>query len=298
VRLVVTGREGQVAASLLQAGQVRSDVQVVAIARPEIDLSRPGTIIDAIVAARPDIVVSAAAYTAVDQAEDEPDLAYAVNAVGAGKVAEAAASLGVPVIHISTDYVFDGKAPNPYVETDATAPIGVYGASKLAGEQAVAALNPHHLILRTAWVYSPFGRNFVKTMLRLAADRSEIPVVADQWGSPTSAHDIAGGILQAAATLHRDKGFAGFGTYHLAGTGYTNWSGFARHVLDASRMCGGPWAQVREIATADYPTRARRPVNSRLSTTKFGAMFGWELPDWRQSTEQVVRLLVAGTTVR
>ncbi|MFD1987654.1 dTDP-4-dehydrorhamnose reductase [Mesorhizobium newzealandense] len=289
MRLVVTGREGQVVASLLEAGQGRAGVEVVAIGRPELDLAKPDTVIDAIAAAKPDIVVSAAAYTAVDQAEDEPDLAFAVNAVGAGKVAEAAARLGIPVIHLSTDYVFDGSASGAYVETDATAPQSVYGASKLAGEQAVAAANPRHLILRTAWVYSPFGKNFVKTMLRLAADRDEIAVVADQWGNPTSALDIADAVLHAAAMLHGDKRFAAFGVYHLAGTGEANWSGFARHILDTSRVSGGPWARVRDIATMDYPTKARRPANSRLSSAKFASVFGWNAPDWRLSTETVAR---------
>ncbi|WP_457154261.1 dTDP-4-dehydrorhamnose reductase [Mesorhizobium sp. P5_C1] len=289
MRLVVTGREGQVALSLLEAGQRHAGVEVIAIGRPELDLAKPDAVIDTIAAAKPDIIVSAAAYTAVDQAEDEPDLAFAVNAVGAGKVAEAAAQLGIPVIHLSTDYVFDGSASGAYVETDATAPRSVYGASKLAGEQAVAAANPRHLILRTAWVYSPFGKNFVKTMLRLAADRDEISVVADQWGNPTSALDIADAVLHAAATLHGNKSFAAFGVYHLAGTGEANWSGFARHILDTSRVSGGPWARVRDIATKDYPTKARRPANSRLSSAKFASVFGWNAPDWRQSTEAVAR---------
>ncbi|RWD49471.1 MAG: dTDP-4-dehydrorhamnose reductase, partial [Mesorhizobium sp.] len=192
MRLAVTGREGQVAASLIERGG--RDVEVVAIGRPALDLTRPETIFAALEAVRPDIVVAAAAYTAVDQAEDEKDLAFAINAAGAGKVAEAAAKLCVPVVQLSTDYVFDGTKDGAYVETDATAPLGVYGASKLAGEEAVAAANPRHLILRTAWVYSPFGKNFVKTMLRLAADRDEISVVADQWGNPTSALDTADAI--------------------------------------------------------------------------------------------------------
>ena len=292
MRLVVTGRDGQVAASLLEAGQAHAGVEVVAIGRPELDLARPETIVDAIALAKPDVVVSAAAYTAVDLAEDEPDLAFAVNATGAGKVAEAAARLGVPVIHLSTDYVFDGSASRPYLETDATAPLGVYGASKLAGEQAVAAAGPRHLILRTAWVYSPFGKNFAKTMLRLAADRDEISVVADQWGNPTSALDIADAILHAAAMLHGDKSVSAFGTYHVAGTGETNWSGFARHILDTSQASGGSWADVRDIATKDYPTKARRPANSRLSSAKFAAVFGWSAPEWRESTERVVRRIL------
>ena len=170
MRLVFTGREGQVAASLLEAGQRRAGVEVITIGRPELDLANPDTVIDAIAAAKPDIVVSAAAYTAVDQAEDEPDLAFAVNAVGAGKVAEAAAQLGIPVIHLSTDYVFDGSASGAYVETDATAPRSVYGASKLAGEQAVAAANPRHLSFARHGS-TAHRQEFVKTMLRLAADQ-------------------------------------------------------------------------------------------------------------------------------
>ncbi|MGX5840651.1 dTDP-4-dehydrorhamnose reductase [Mesorhizobium sp. ArgA1] len=293
MRLVVTGRDGQVAASLLEAGKARDGIEVIAVGRPTLDLARPDTVFDALAAARPDIVVSAAAYTAVDQAEDEPDLAFAVNAVGAGKVAEAAARLGIPVIHLSTDYVFDGSKDGAYFETDATAPLGVYGASKLAGELAVAAANPRHLILRTAWVYSPFGKNFVKTMLRLAGDRDEIAVVADQWGNPTSALDIADAILHAAAMLRGD--FGGYGIYHLAGTGETNWSGFARHILDTSARHGGPTARVRDIATSDYPAKARRPANSRLSTARFSAMFGWAVPEWHVSAQIVICCLAEGS---
>ncbi|CAN7420300.1 dTDP-4-dehydrorhamnose reductase [Mesorhizobium sp. LjNodule214] len=296
MRLVVTGREGQIAASLLEAAHGRDDVQVIAVGRPQFDLTRPDTVFKTLEASRPDIIVSAAAYTDVDQAEDEPDLAFAVNAEGAGAVAEAAARLGVPVIHLSTDYVFDGTKDGAYVETDAAAPLGVYGASKLAGELAVAAANPRHIILRTAWAYSPFGRNFVKTMLRLAADRDEMKVVADQWGNPTSALDIAAAILHAAAVLDRDKGFDAFGVYHLAGTGETNWSGFARQILDISRALGGPHARICDIATEDYSTKARRPCNSRLSTVKFRSAFAWQAPDWRISTQRTVSRLLSKET--
>jgi dTDP-4-dehydrorhamnose reductase len=293
VRLVVTGRDGQVARSL--AERAGGDIEVVRVGRPELDLARLETIAPALSAARPDVVISAAAYTAVDRAEDEPDLAFAVNAEGAGKVAEAAARIGVPVIHLSTDYVFDGEAEAPYGEDHEPDPRSVYGASKLAGEKAVAEANQHHLILRTAWVYSPFGANFVKTMLRLAADRDEIAVVSDQWGSPTSAPDIADGILLAANMLGRTTNFSSYGIYHLAGTGSTNWSGFARHVLETSAGFGGPHARVRDITTADYPTKARRPANSRLSTEKFATVFGWRAPEWRWSAGVVVRRLVTGS---
>ncbi|RVB80555.1 MULTISPECIES: dTDP-4-dehydrorhamnose reductase [unclassified Mesorhizobium] len=292
MRLVVTGREGQVVSSLVERARTHADIEVVTLGRPELDLAKPETIERALVATRPDLVVSAAAYTAVDQAEDEPDLAFAVNGIGAGHVAAAAARIGAPVIHLSTDYVFDGSGEGAYVEEDEPAPRSVYGASKLAGEHAVAKANPRHLILRTAWVYSPFGRNFVKTMLKLAADRDEIAVVADQWGNPTSALDIADAILHVAAMLHGNKGFASFGVYHLAGTGETNWSGFARHILDTSRVLGGPDAVVRDIAMKDYPTKAQRPANSRLSSAKFADAFGWNLPEWRGATGRVVEQLL------
>jgi dTDP-4-dehydrorhamnose reductase len=294
VRLVVTGREGQVASSLVERARTHPDIEVVALGRPEFDLAKPETIAPALMAVRPDLVVSAAAYTAVDQAEDEPDLAFAVNGSGAGHVAAAAAWIGVPVVHLSTDYVFDGSGEGAYAEEDEPAPRSVYGASKLAGERAVAMANQRHLILRTAWVYSPFGKNFVKTMLRLAVERDEVAVVADQWGNPTSALDIADAILQVAAVLHGDKNFDAFGVYHLAGTGETSWSGFARHVLDTSRALGGPYAAVKDLTTCDYPTKARRPANSRLSTAKFASVFGWAAPDWQQSTKLVVRRILEG----
>ncbi|MEX2319509.1 MAG: dTDP-4-dehydrorhamnose reductase [Bauldia sp.] len=292
MKIVVTGKTGQVARSLIERASASGSVEVVALGRPELDLLDATSIAKGIAAARPDIVVSAAAYTAVDRAEDEPDLAHAVNAVGAGRVAEAAAEAGAPVIHLSTDYVFDGTGEEPHGEDDAPGPLGVYGQSKLAGERAVMAANPRHVILRTAWLYSPFGSNFVRTMLRLASYRDEIPVVADQWGNPTSALDVADGVLRIA-TILQGKGTAfPSGIYHLAGAGATNWSGLARHVFAVSRALGGPHATVRDIASADYPTKARRPANSRLAMARFAATCGWVPPDWRQSTEEVVARLV------
>jgi dTDP-4-dehydrorhamnose reductase len=292
MRIVVTGRGGQVVRSLLERASDRSGLTIVPLGRPQLDLAMPASIETAIAGAEPDLVISAAAYTAVDRAEDEPDLAFAVNAVGAGLVAKAAAGIGVPVIHLSTDYVFNGESEGAYSEDDRPAPRGVYGASKLAGEKAVAEANPRHLILRTAWAYSPFGTNFVKTMLRLAADRDEISVVSDQWGNPTSALDLADGILQAAGVIEHANDVGGYGIYHLVGSGETNWSGFARHVLEASQGFGGPHARVKDISTADYRARAPRPANSRLSTAKFTAAFGWSAPDWQQSCVQVVRRLI------
>jgi dTDP-4-dehydrorhamnose reductase len=295
MRIAVTGSEGQVVRSLVERAHGLSEIDVVPVGRPALDLLRPETVLPAIRAARPDVVVSAAAYTAVDRAEDEPELAAAVNAVGAGQVAEAAAMLGVPVIHLSTDYVFAGDGARPYGEDDPTGPQSVYGHTKLAGERAVAAANSRHAILRTAWVYSAFGRNFVKTMLSLAADREVVRVVADQFGNPTSAHDIADAILAIAPQLVGEVPAARFGIFHLAGTGSTHWAGLAGRVFEISRSLGGAWAEVEEISTSDFPTRAKRPANSRLSTERLEAVFGWQAPDWRLSCDAVVRRLTVAT---
>ncbi|UGX88265.1 dTDP-4-dehydrorhamnose reductase [Phyllobacterium meliloti] len=292
MRVVVTGREGQVARSLIERAALHPSVELLTLGRPDFDLAKPDTIFDAIKTAKPDLVVSAAAYTAVDQAEDEPELSYAINAAGAGAVAEAAARAGAPVIHLSTDYVFAGEGEKPYTEADPTGPHGVYGRTKLAGEALVAAANSKHLILRTAWVYSPFGKNFVKTMLHLAASRDSLSVVSDQWGNPTSAIDIADGILCVAERLHVDPQFDAFGIYHLAGTGSTSWSNFARTIFQASQDAQGPFADVKDILTSEYPTKARRPLNSRLNTEKFHEMFGWKAPAWEQSTKSTVKRLL------
>lgn len=292
MRIAVTGRDGQVAQSLAESAHAGTGVEVVLVGRPEFDLAVPEMIAPALAAARPDLIVSAAAYTAVDQAEDEAAIAHAINGAGAGLVAAAAAQLGVPVIHLSTDYVFDGSKSGPYVEDDPTNPVGVYGASKLAGELAVAAANPRHVILRTAWVYSPFGKNFVKTMLRLAGEREELKIVADQFGNPTSALDIADAILHIARTLPTIGQERASGIFHLAGTGSVNWSGFTRQIMECSGQRGGPVATVRDIATRDYPTKARRPANSCLSTEKLAATYGWTAPRWQASLDRVVERLL------
>jgi len=292
VKIVVTGREGQVVQSLLEKASQRPDLEVIALGRPELDLAKPDTVQRAVTTIKPDLVVSAAAYTAVDLAEDEPELAFVVNAIGAEAVARAAKVCGVPVIHLSTDYVFAGDADEPYVETDVTGPRSVYGSSKLEGERRVAQVNPQQIILRTAWVYSPFGKNFVKTMLRLAETRDVLSVVSDQWGNPTSALDIADAIIQVADHLAVTPDFSAYGVYHLVGTGDTNWSGFARAIFTESAELGGPTAIVADIATADYPTKAARPANSRLSTAKFQKVFNWSTPYWQSSLRDVVAKLV------
>ncbi|WP_454888181.1 dTDP-4-dehydrorhamnose reductase [Sphingobium herbicidovorans] len=291
MRIAVTGKAGQVVTSLLERG-VAAGHEVIALGRPELDLVDPASVVCALEAAAPDVIVSAAAYTAVDKAESESDLAYAVNGAGAGAVAQAAKARGMPLIHVSTDYVFDGTLDRPYVESDATGPTGVYGASKLAGEQAVLAVHgDNSAILRVAWVYSPFGANFVKTMLRLAGDRDEVSVVADQLGNPTSALEIADAILLVATNLVADSNPALRGVFHMTASGEASWADFAEAIFAGSAARGGPTAQVKRVTTADYPTTVKRPANSRLDCGLIAKVHGVALPYWRQSLDSVIARL-------
>jgi dTDP-4-dehydrorhamnose reductase len=288
MRIAVTGKTGQVVTCLIERGTAAGH-EVIALGRPELDLADTASVLPALEAIAPDAIVSAAAYTAVDKAEIETSLAYAVNEAGAGAVAEAAKALGVPLIHVSTDYVFDGRLDRPYTESDPTNPTGVYGASKLAGEQAVLVTYPEgSAVLRVAWVYSPFGSNFVKTMLRLACDRDEVSVVADQIGNPTSALDIADGILMVASNLAGSNDPALRGVFHMTACGEASWSDFAAAIFAASAAQGGPTAVVRPITTADYPTAATRPANSRLDCGRIARTHGITLPDWHGSLKNVV----------
>jgi dTDP-4-dehydrorhamnose reductase len=288
MKVLVTGREGQLARSLVERSQGVPGIELVAVGRPELDLREPDSIRRAVRAASPDVIVSAAAYTAVDQAEDEPELAMRINGDAAGELAAASRIRGARIIQISTDYVFDGSARDPYSESAPVNPLGAYGRSKLAGEEQVRLKNPEHAIIRTAWVYSPFGRNFLKTMMALARDKDSLSVVSDQYGNPSSALDLADGLL---ALLKRWSGdtSAGVGeTYHLAGSGSASWSQFAEHVLEESRSRGAPSATVQPISTAEWPTKAARPVNSTLNCEKFSRDFGFTMPRWRLSASQTV----------
>jgi dTDP-4-dehydrorhamnose reductase len=292
MRLLVTGTSGQLAQSLLEAG-FSAGVDVVALRRPQLDLTIPGTIRTALADVRPDLVVNAAAYTTVDKAEREEALAMRVNADGAGELAAQCDRLGVPLVHLSTDYVFDGSKPGPYVESDPTGPINAYGRSKLAGELAVAGSCRRHVILRTSWVYSPFGTNFVRTMLRLGAERPELRIVDDQLGCPTYAPHLAEAILSVAARLGRDAdSVPPWGIYHAAGSGHTSWCGFARAIFAEVAARGGHVPAIVSITTADYPTPARRPANSRLDCDRFAAAFGIRLPDWEEGTRACLARLV------
>lgn len=294
MKIAVTGTAGQVVTSLVERGTAAGH-EVIAIGRPDLDLADPTSVVRALSAAEPDVIVSAAAYTAVDKAETESDLAHAVNGAGPGAVAQAAKALGVPLIHISTDYVFDGTLNRPYVESDPTGPTGVYGASKLAGEQAVLEGHDDSAVLRVAWVYSPFGGNFVKTMLRLAGDRDELGVVGDQVGNPTSALAIADGIIQVATNMVADSSPALRGTFHMTAQGEASWADFAQAIFTASAARGGPSASVRAIGTADYPTPATRPANSRLDCGRIARVHGVTLPDWRTSLDIVMDRLQPAT---
>jgi dTDP-4-dehydrorhamnose reductase len=283
IRTAVTGKNGQVARALIDAGQMQG-VTVVPLGRPELDLEKPETIGTVLRAAGPDIVVNAAAYTAVDQAEREPEIAAAVNDRGAGAVAAAAHALSIPLIHLSTDYVFDGNKKSAYDEEDSVGPTSVYGASKLAGEIAVAAATSDYVILRTAWVYAPYGKNFVRTMLALAETRDEVRVVGDQQGCPTYAPDIAFAIVNIARELLGNPSEPLLrGIFHLAGSGETNWAGFAEAIFEflAGRNLRRPI--LTPITSAEYPTPARRPANSRLNCAKLARVHGIELPCWRDS---------------
>jgi len=291
MRMLVTGREGQVVRSLLERGPF-TDIEIAALGRPDLDLGgSENSIASTIQVAGPDVIVSAAAYTFVDKAESEPDLAYAVNERGPASIARTARKLGIPLIHLSTDYVFDGTKPLPYVEEDSTNPQTVYGLSKLAGERAVLAGNADSVVLRTAWVYSPFGSNFVKTVLRLAADRHEIDIVSDQRGNPTSALDIADGILAIARNLRGDSRPELRGIFHMTGSRDATWAEFAEAIFAQSAALGGPTAKVRQIRTEDYPTIARRPLNSRLNSDKLAQVHGVRLPEWQSSLKAVVERL-------
>jgi dTDP-4-dehydrorhamnose reductase len=291
MRLIVTGTNGQVARALVERAGRFSDIDVVAVGRPLLDLEIPATVLPAIANARPDLIVNGAAYTAVDRAEEEPQRAFAVNRDGAAAVAAAAKVLGVPFIHLSTDYVFSGSKQAAYVESDETGPLGVYGKSKLAGELAVRSSNSAALILRTSWVYSPFGSNFVKTILSLIAERSQLRVVDDQVGNPTSALDLADALLLIAPRVVEKNGAGA--TLHIAGTGSVSWYGLARQVIAVSKSIGGPVADVEPIPTLEYPTLAPRPANSRLDTSAFQRQFGYTLPDWQAGVEETVDRIVA-----
>ncbi len=290
ILILVTGGAGQVASMLAAEGRGR--VQVVG--RPAFDFDRPDSIAATLRAHRPAIVVNAAAWTAVDAAEAEPEAAARANRDGPAVLAALCADLRTPLIHLSTDYVYDGTKGAPYVETDRTAPTGVYGQTKLEGEQAVLAACPEAVVLRTSWVYAPVGNNFVRSMLAAAQRTDTLRVVADQRGCPTSARDLALAVLAVADRIAAGWEPSYAGVFHAAGAGDTTWHGLAGAVFDAAARHGRARPTVLPITTADWPTPARRPADSRLDCTKLGRVFGVTLPAWQGSVARVVDELLTG----
>lgn len=288
--ILVFGGGGQLATELVAAA-ASGGVDLAALSRSSADVTQPEQVGRAVFEYQPSLVINAAAYTAVDKAESEAALAMAVNAEGPGHLARACREAGVPFLHVSTDYVFDGENTGPYAESDAIAPVGVYGRSKAAGEAAVREVWPKHLIIRTAWLYGMHGKDFLKTILRLAAERDELDVVADQRGSPTCTTDLARAILVAADAVEHDV--ASWGTYHVAGRGQATWHDLASRIVEAQAPFTGRRPKVNAITTADYPTVARRPRNSALDSSKFEAAFGYCAPHWTESVDRTVASLMA-----
>jgi dTDP-4-dehydrorhamnose reductase len=288
--ILVTGGGGQLASALAAAAGVRP---LLRVGRPQFDFDRPETIPELLRDAAPALIINAAAYTAVDHAETEPEAAARANRDGPALLADYCARAGIPLIHVSTDYVFDGLKGAPYVETDATNPTCVYGATKLAGEQAVLAACPMAAVLRTSWVYAARGRNFVLTMLRLGGERDRLRVVADQIGCPTAAPDLAAAILHIVDAIGDPLQGGGWrddygGIFHAAGSGSVSWHGLAAAVFAAAARHGARQPTLDAITTAEYPTAARRPPDSRLDCGKLARVFGLQLPPWQASLERVV----------
>jgi dTDP-4-dehydrorhamnose reductase len=297
--MLVTGARGQVGAEVARRFEGRA--VVIAHGRATLDLASPAAIAEAVRAARPDVIVNAGAYTAVDRAESQPDVAHAVNAIAPGVLAEEAKRAGALLVHFSTDYVFDGTKAGPYVEDDATHPLGAYGRTKLEGEQRVIASGCRHLVLRTSWVYGPHGKNFMLTMLRLAQTRDELRVVDDQRGAPTSSASLAGLLAELLAPgggeiarAQVDRVAQSSGLYHSSAQGETTWFGFARAIFAAAAERPGAVPRMPRlvaIPTSEYPTPAQRPANSVLSGERLHATFGVRISDWRQGLAESVSAL-------
>lgn len=292
MKILVAGAQGQLARALVDAARAHDGLDVIALGRPRLDLLDEAAIAEVFAAIQPDLVVNAAAYTAVDKAESDADAAFAVNRDGAAALAAASGRHACPIIHVSTDYVFDGAKAEPYVETDPVDPASVYGRSKLEGELAVRAANPRHLIVRTAWLYAPYGQNFLRTIVRLARERPQLRIVGDQRGNPTYVPHLAEAILAVAAQLGAGGRSADvWGVYHAAADGETNWAGFAAEIVRVGAHHGVPAVPVSPISTAEYPTPAERPANSRLDCTKLARTFGARLPPWQQGVSECIARL-------
>ena len=285
-KFLITGAKGQVGHCLTQ--QLQGKHEILAVDRDELDITDQSAVQEAVENFRPDVIINAAAHTAVDRAETEVELSEAINVKGPQYLAEAAKDVGAAILHISTDYVFDGQREGKYKETDATEPQGVYGKTKLAGEQAVANSNDKFIVLRTAWVFGEHGNNFVKTMLRLAKTRNTLGVVADQIGGPTYAGDIAASLIQIAEKIIAGEDVQ-YGIYHFTGEPYISWCDFAKAIFDeaVSQNVLEKSPFVNAITTADYPTPAKRPANSCLDLIKIQQVFGIQPSDWKKALKNI-----------
>lgn len=293
-RILVTGMGGQLATGLAESLPSQG-FEAILVGQPGFEFDQPATVRAAFAAHRPDAVVNCAAWTAVDAAEDDEAGAFRANALGAGLVAGLCAEAAIPLIQISTDYVYDGLKGTPYLETDLPNPLSAYGRTKLAGEWAALAANPMTAVLRTAWVFSPVGKNFVKTMLALGATRPELRVVADQHGHPTAAPDLADAIAAILVRV-RETGWQPQyrGVFHATASTATNWHGFAEAIFDGAAAHGAPRPNVLPIATHEYPVKATRPADGRMDGSKLATTFGVTLPSWQQGLDRVLRVLLAG----
>ena len=296
-KILLTGMNGQVGHALKTK---LTEYEVIALSREQLDLTKVHDIRRVVREIKPNVIINPAAYTEVDKAESEPELAFAINVTAAQILAEEAARLGAALIHFSTDYVYDGTKKTPYVEHDELNPVSIYGKSKLAGEAAIRAVGLPHLILRTSWVYGAYGKNFLKTILRLAAERDALRIVGDQVGAPTSSESIANAVVQLV-DVWKPTQENQTGIYHLTNKGETSWYGFSCEIVNQYNvlMSGKDWPALKvnvkniaAITTADYPTPAARPANSRLNNAKLKQVFDVELPAWPHALQQVMQSLV------
>lgn len=288
MKLLITGSHGQLGTELMRLGSVHD---LLGVDRDELDITNADAVRDVMKTFAPDAVINAAAYTAVDEAESRREVAFAVNRNGPENLAATCDSAGVPLFHVSTDYVFDGEKQNAYVEDDPAGPLGVYGESKLAGEDAVRKASPRHVIVRTSWMFSAHGNNFVKTMLRLGAEREELGIVADQHGCPTSAAELARAMIHVI-----EYGDVAWGTYHFCQPEATAWHGFAEAIFAAAKQQGMPLRvqSVKPIVTAGYPAPAARPANSVMDCGHFKTTFGFRIRPWKESLANVMKELIHG----
>jgi dTDP-4-dehydrorhamnose reductase len=293
MKILLTGKNGQVGSELQKKLSLLGEV--IATDREELDLTNLDAIKTFIDATKPDIIINPAAYTAVDKAESEPEIAHLINASAPEVLAAMATELDIPLIHFSTDYVFDGLKKEAYVETDKTNPQSVYGKTKCEGEERVRA-HHKHIILRTSWVFGSHGNNFLKTMLRLMEEKETLNIVGDQWGSPSSATMLADVTFKIVDTIFKDKNFSGYGTYHVTCDGETSWHGYANLItselikLNIKIKCG--INQIRPVLSSEYPSASKRPLNARLTTEKLKKTFMLELPDWQVEVKKVLREII------